>query len=255
MMMNYAPKTDNVLYRLVRWLVWLFFPKMRVQGAENLPAGEPCVIVGNHCQMNGPITAELYSPVNRYTWCAGEMMVWREVHGYAFQDFWSQKPRWTHPFYRVLSYLITPLSVLLFNNAQTIPVYHDTRVLATFRESERRLAEGDSLVIFPEHDVKFNHVVYEFQERFVDVARLYYKKTGKTLAFVPLYVTPKLRLAVYGKPIRFDPKAPIAEERTRVCRALQREITALAEALPLHTVVPYRNIPKKYYPLNRQEAK
>ena len=26
--------------------------------------------------------------------------------------------------------------------------------------------------------------------------------------------------------------------------------TAMAEALPLHTVVPYRNIPKKYYPTN-----
>lgn len=28
------------------------------------------------------------------------------------------------------------------------------------------------------------------------------------------------------------------------------EITAVAEALPEHTVVPYRNIPKKDYPSN-----
>ena len=27
-------------------------------------------------------------------------------------------------------------------------------------------------------------------------------------------------------------------------------ITEIAEALPEHTVVPYRNIPKKYYPSN-----
>lgn len=252
--MKNAPKTDNILYRFVRWLVWLFSPKMRVQGAENLPAGEPCVIVGNHCQMNGPVACELYSPVNRYTWCAGEMMEWKSVHSYAFQDFWSQKPRWTHPFYRVLSYLITPLSVLLFNNAQTIPVYRDARVMVTFRESVRRLREGASLVIFPEHDVKFNHIVYDFQERFVDVARLYYKKTGKALDFVPLYIAPTISVMVYGKPVRFDPQAPIEAERSRICRALQLEITALAEALPLHTVVPYRNIPKKDYPRNRQEA-
>ena len=29
------------------------------------------------------------------------------------------------------------------------------------------------------------------------------------------------------------------------------EITAIAESLPEHTVVPYRNIPKKDYPTNR----
>jgi len=29
------------------------------------------------------------------------------------------------------------------------------------------------------------------------------------------------------------------------------EITAIAEALPEHIVVPYRNIPKKDYPSNR----
>ena len=246
----------KVIYRLylaVRWLVWLFSPKMTVEGAENLPKGEACIIVGNHCQMNGPIACELYSPVDRYTWCAGQMMEWKEVHTYAYQDFWSQKPRWTHPFYKLLSYVITPLAVLLFNNAQTIPVYRDARVMITFRKSVSRMLEGASLVIFPEHDAPYNHILYEFQERFVDVARLYFKKSGRAAAFVPLYIAPTLGRMVYGKPVRFDPLAPIERERERICEAMREEITALAEALPRHTVVPYRNIPKKYYPTNMPE--
>ena len=241
------------LYLVVRWLVWLFSPKFKTEGAENIPAGEPSIIVGNHCQMYGPIACEIYPPVNRYTWCAGQMMHWKEVPGYAFQDFWSQKPRWTHPFFKLLSYLITPLAVLIFNNAQTIPVYHDTRVLTTFRESVRVMQQGASLVIFPEKDELHNHIVYAFQERFVDVARLYHKKTGQAAAFVPLYIAPRLRKQVFGKPIRFDPSAPIEEERSRICAALQAEITALAESLPRHVVVPYRNIPKKNYPTNISE--
>lgn len=253
--MKNAPKTDNLLYRVVRWLIWLFFPKMKPEGEENLPADESCVIVGNHCQMHGPVSCEIYSPVDRYTWCAGDMMEWKTVPGYAFQDFWSQKPRWTHPFYKLLSYIITPLAVLLFNNAQTVAVYHDARVLSTFRDSVRLLQDGKSLVIFPEHDVKDNHILYEFQDRFVDVAKMYYKKTGKALAFVPLYIAPALGRMCYGAPIRFDPAAPMAEERLRICRALRDAITAMAEALPPHTVVPYRNIPKKLYPTNRPEAK
>ena len=241
------------LYRVVRWLVWLFSPKLKTEGAENIPAGEPCIIVGNHCQMYGPIACEIYPPVERYTWCAGQMMHWKEVPGYAFQDFWSQKPRWTHPFFKALAYLITPLAVLIFNNAQTIPVYHDARVLGTFRESVRVMQQGASLVIFPEKDEPHNHIVYAFQERFVDVARLYYKKTGKSPSFVPLYVAPRLSRQVFGTPIAFDPAAPIEEERSRICAALQAEITALAEGLPRHVVVPYRNIPKKNYPMNFPE--
>ena len=55
---------------------------------------------------------------------------------------------------------------------------------------------------------------------------------------------------VYGKPIRYRADAPIAEERKRICEALMDGITALAIALPEHTVVPYPNIAKKDYPKN-----
>jgi len=70
------------LYRFIRFWVWLLYPKMQVFGVENLP-DEPCIAVGNHAQANGPISAELYFPVERYTWCSGEMMHLREVPGYS----------------------------------------------------------------------------------------------------------------------------------------------------------------------------
>ena len=46
-------------YRIIRWFVWLFYPRTKVVGAENLPERD-AIVVGNHAQMNGPITAELY---------------------------------------------------------------------------------------------------------------------------------------------------------------------------------------------------
>ena len=57
----------------------------------------------------------------------------------------------------------------------------------------KRLQEGNRIVIFPEHDVKYNQILYDFQDRFIDVAKLYYRKTGKQLCFVPLYIAPKLK--------------------------------------------------------------
>lgn len=238
------------LYRVIKWLVRVFYPKIEVVGTENLP-DEPVAVVGNHCQMNGPICCELYFPGNRYTWCAGEMMQLKEVPAYAYQDFWAHKPKWQRPFYKLLSYIIAPLSVCIFNNAQTIGVYHDTRIISTFKNTVKRLQEGASVVIFPEHNVPHNHILCQFQDKFIDVAKLYYKRTGKELALVPLYIAPTLHKMYLGKPIRFCAANPIEEERKRICDYLMNEITAMACSLPEHTVVPYSNLPKKAYGTNR----
>lgn len=238
-------------YKVVKWIVKTLYPRLSTEGTQWLPE-EPAIIVGNHCQLHGPVACELYTPLASYEiWCASQMMEMKEVPGYAFQDFWSQKPRYTHWFYRIASYVIAPLSALIFNNAHTIPVYRDARTLATFKTTVKRLSEGASVVIFPEHDVKYNHILYDFQDRFIDVARLYHKRTGKEVQFVPMYIAPKLKKICYGEPIRFRADAPLDEERARIRQYLMDTVTQMACALPEHTVIPYRNIPKKLYPSNK----
>lgn len=247
--METEEKKPSVMFRIIRALVKLFYPAITVEGLEKLPQ-EPCVIVANHCQMNGPIACELYLPGKRAIWCAGQMMHLKEVPGYAFQDFWSQKPKWCQPFFKLASYLIAPLSVCVFNNAHTIVVYRDSRIISTFKNTVKALCDGANVVIFPEHDVKHNHIIYDFQDKFIDIARLYYKKTGKALQFVPMYISPKLRKMYLGEPVPFDAAAPMDVQRPAIRDRLMTAITDIAVALPEHTVIPYRNIPKKYYPSN-----
>ncbi len=247
--MNSKAKKWKPLYRFIRWCVRLFYPKIEVVGVENLPQ-EPCIVVGNHSQMHGPIVGELYFPGNRAIWCAGEMLHLKEVPAYAFRDFWSQKPKWTHWFYKALSYVIAPFSVCIFNNAATIGVYRDTRILTTFKNTVSALCDGKNVVIFPEKDEKYNHIVYEFQDRFVDVAQLYYKKTGKCLSFVPLYIAPERKAMYLGQPVAYAPENGKEAERQRICAEMKARITDLAVSLPKHRVVPYRNIRKKDYPTN-----
>lgn len=226
-----------------------FFPKMEIVGLEKLP-DEPVVLAGNHAQMNGPIACELYFPEKRYTWCTGEMMHLKEVPAYAFQDFWSQKSRWTRWFFRIASYVIAPLSVYIFNHANTIEVYRDARILSTMRETLKRLEEGSSIVIFPEKDEKHNHILYNFQDGFIDVARMYHRRTGKALCFVPLYIAPKLKKMFLGEPLRYRPENSNEQERARICAYLMDEITSIACAQPRHRVIPYRNIRRRNYPWN-----
>lgn len=245
-------KKTSFLFKIIRFLVWLFSPKMKVEGIENLPE-EPVLLVGNHSQMYGPITGEIYFGYNFYIWCAGEMMHLKEVPKYAFSDFWSQKPKYTHWFYKALSYIIAPISVVVFNNARTVGVYHDHRIISTFRNTVDILKKGGNVIVFPEHDEKYNNIIYDFQDKFIDIARMYYKKSGEDLSFVPLYIAPNLKKAYIGKAIKYNNNADKEEERRRICEYLMNEITEMGRSLPLHTVVPYRNIPKKDYPLNQGE--
>ena len=240
---------SKLLYRLIKWLVQQFYPKIEVVGTEKLP-DEPVIIVANHAQMNGPIASELYFPGKRYTWCAGQMMHLKDVPQYAFQDFWSGKPKYSRWFYKILSYIIAPFSVCVFNNANTIGVYHDTRILSTFKNTVNKLTEGANVVIFPEHPEPYNHIVCDFQDRFVDVAKLYHKRTGKELSFAPMYIAPKLKKMYLGKPVRFCAAKPMEEERHRICRHLMEQITEMAVSLPEHIVIPYQNIPRRKYHTN-----
>ena len=237
------------VYKVVRWLVWVFYPKTEVVGLENLPE-EPVLVVGNHAQMYGPITGELYFPGKRKIWCAGQMMHLKEVPTYAYQDFWAQKKKGVRWFYRLLSYIVAPLSVCIFNNANTIGVYHDARAISTFKNTVKCLMQGENVIIFPEHGIEYNHIVNDFQDKFVDVARLYYKKNGKELAFVPIYLAPALKKMYLCEPIRFCAENPIDVERQRICELLKERITEKALALPKHKIVPYANVGRRKYPTN-----
>ena len=162
------------------------------------------------------------------------------------------KPKALHWFYHLLSHVIAPLAEYVFTHANTIPVYHDARVITTFRQSIQRLQEGADIVIFPESYDPYSGIIWKFHEHFADVAKLYCSRTGEAVCFVPMYTAPRLAGLYFGEPVRYNPEAPEEEERKRICRAMQEAITGLAKTLPEHTVVPYVNIPKKEYPKNTQ---
>lgn len=245
-------RLSYLVYKAACGLVRAFFRPPEIIGAQNLPEG-PCVIVGNHAHMNGPIIAELFLPGERVTWCNAQMMHLKEVPDYAYQDFWSRKPIPARWLFRVASYLIAPLSVCIFNNARCIPVYHDMRIANTFRQTLKALGEGKRVVIFPEKDEPHNHILYAFQDRFIDVGRMYFSRTRQPVSFVPMYAAPALGKVVFGAPVQADPKADLEADRQRVCRALMDAITHLADSLPLHRVVPYRNMSKRDYPCNHPD--
>lgn len=248
--MRKTSKLSKAVYKITRFGFHLFYPKYEISGIENIPQ-KNAVIVANHSQMIGPINGEIYMPDNCYIWCAGQMMNIKEVSEYAFNDFWAKKPKWTHPFYKMLSHLITPLAYCLFNNARTIAVYKDARIIETFRETLEMIKNGNNILIFPECPEPCNNIVYKFQENFVDIARLYYKRYETELEFVPMYIAPKLKKMYIGNGIKYNHDNDYESERKRITEYLSDNITDIARNLPKHTVIPYLNIQKKRYLTNK----
>lgn len=247
--MNKNKKWGYPIFLAIKWTVWLFHAKMKVYGKANLPENEAVILVGNHSHMSGPICSEIYLK-NSLTWCAGEMMNTPDVPAYAYRDFWAEKPKPLRPFYKALSYIIAPISDFVFNRADTIPVYHDSRILTTFRTTMSALNEGQSIVIFPEHDKPRNNIICDFQDKFIDIARLYAARYGKELMFVPIYIAPRLNGIFIGEGVRYNKDSEPSEERARICEYLMEGVTAIARSLPEHTVLPYKNVAKRYYPKN-----
>lgn len=243
-------KKKPLFYKLCRGMVVFFYGKKKFENIENTPQ-EPSIYISNHAQAHGPLMFELYFPKKKYIWCIGQMLHLKEVPGYAYTDFWSMKPKWIRWFYKLLSYLVAPILAYAMCHADTIGVYKDTRIMSTFKDTMAALEDGNNIVIFPEGRNKHNEIVNDFLDKFVDTARFYYSKYHKCVSFVPTYICPKLKKAVFGKPIVYDPNIEMNEQRKIICDHLKMEITRIAKELPTHTVIPYDNVSKKEYPKSK----
>ena len=243
-------KKRTLTYKFLRFLINIFYKKRTFEGIEKI-GDEPVIFVGNHAQMHGPLIAEVQFPIKRMTWSIGNVLTKKDFIEHAKTDFWGAKPKSSRWFYNILAHLLAPIAVNIFNSADLIGVYKDQRLIGTFKETVKYLCEGYNIIIFPECPTPFNNIVNEFQDKFIDVARLYYKRTGKCLSFVPMYNAVRLKKVLFGNPIKYNPNIPIEELRKLICDHLKTEITNLALSLPPHRVVQYVNTGRKNNPLSK----
>ena len=108
-------RKDKTFYKILKNIAKIFYKKRAFTGIDNIPK-EPCIFVGNHSKIHGPITFELYFPRQKNIWCAGQMMKLKEAPEYAFNDFWRDRHKRNRWLYRLFSYILSPLAVYLFNS-------------------------------------------------------------------------------------------------------------------------------------------
>ena len=238
-------KKKPMLFRFIFFVVRVFYPKVEVIQHDVIEPGS--LMVANHAQIHGPITTYLFHPNPKKVWVISDMCHVKTVPKYAFEDFWGDSKipfRW---FFKLLSFLIAPISPYIMKHGGTIPVYKSIAITKTFQYTIQTLQKEEDVFIFPEGRSSHNPILNDFQTNFVDVARLYYKKHQKALSFYPVYIAPFAKKMVIGKKIEYNATNSIEEERIRICEYIKREITKMAFDLPKHRIIPYAKEKKKRY--------
>lgn len=230
--------------RAVRKIATLVFPKCVVETKTPL-TDEPAVYLCNHSGMVGPSLMTLYFNKPHKTWMIGYILNGKKSADFVFHDFFFGRSKKCKGIWRFLSKIVARGIRPLLEYGEPIPVYHDKRMIETFRQSLDTLLSGENLVVFPECPRRSSEFINSFYSGFVDMGRSYYAATGKELAFYPVYAEKKNRVISIGKPVYYDHTKPPHAQREDISEKVRAAIDELARELPKHKPRPF--LPQAWY--------
>ncbi len=215
----------KIIYYATRFLLRLFTPGYKVE--QNSRLNDSTVYIVKHRNLQGPLTVLAWFPQPLLLWAFHVFLnkkdCYRQYLDYTFTE------RLGMP--RILAALVgLPLSLLvsgLMHLIQAIPVYRDRRAVITFKQSLAALTSGQSLLICP--DINYTDTspnIGEIYTGFLYLDKIYYKKTGQHLSFVPLYVNSEKRHICIGQAISFSTD-DFSREKFSIVKQLKEEFARL----------------------------
>lgn len=229
---------SKLYFKFICFIARLAYPKSKTV-FESDPCGEPGLFVCNHSAIRGPVMITLDFDRPHANWVINCALDRAKCESYAFHDVFSGNSRKHKGFYRFLAKAVRILLPPILENVDSVPVYHDRRIIETFKQSLTGLESGKDIVVFGESPRHYSEYINELQRGFVDLGKYYYSHTGKRLKYYPAYVERKNRVIAIGKPIEYDPETPLKEQRELICNYLQEGIDRAARGLKDHKPVPF----------------
>ncbi len=204
-----------------RRLANFFTPRAKYK-AELTDYGEPVVYVCRHLNLHGPLTV-----VRSFK---------KDVHVMVLNVFFTEKDAKNH-YYNVtfknnrnkklLAFVAGGMVPKMVNSGKFIPVYRgdDSRLFSTVKKSFDCLSSGEDIAVFPDKNYKAKYgEPSDIYPGFLTLEKLYFKKYGKHLKFVPLVIDDKNRKIIEKPPVLFSDEVDFKTELEIV---KQRLITAI----------------------------
>lgn len=218
-------------YRMLRGMVRLLSRRMRTEWAVPF-TDEPSVFICNHAGALGPIEMCARFPLadQLRPWMNAQVLSARETPAYVRQDYWWLPESKLAPLFNAtLPYIAAAVLPPILRTAPTVPVYHDARVIRTFRQSLQKLQEGNHLVIFPEQPSGYQSHELALNRGFLQIGPAYARATGKGLAFWPVYIDWKARVFRVAAPLYYDPARKLEAQADELLDGMRQGIRPCAD--------------------------
>ncbi|MBE5814781.1 MAG: hypothetical protein E7320_06185 [Clostridiales bacterium] len=220
-------QTMGMLYKMLRGMVRLFSRKWETVWEEPFD-GELAVFCPNHAGAMGPIRmcAHFELTDSCYSWMNNGMMEAKEVPAYVRQDYWWEPGCKLEPLYNAtLPYIAAAIIPPILRSAPGIPVYHDARVLKTFRQSIERMKEGNHMIIFTEQPAGHGTSEGELNSGWLQIAPMAWRIMKVKLKIYPVNIDLEKRRISVAKPVQYDPEIPLREQQETILSAIKKGIS------------------------------
>ncbi len=192
---------------------------------------EPAVYICRHSDAKGPLYSMLNIPIQVHPWTFYVFCDVKNCYKHYSEYTFPVRFGWNKLWAKIVSWLGSPLYVALIKSAGAIPVYRNAmKIYTTFKLSVEALEKGESVLLFP--DINYTASTGDtgaLYEGFVILERMYFKKTGKHLPFVPLHISDERKSLFLGEPILFEEGAPFKEQQLVVVEKLHRALNEMTE--------------------------
>jgi len=221
MMMN------DTIYRILSGLFDAFLWGGELCEIENLPETGPAVFVSNHLGAVGPIAVIASLPIRVHPWVISDMMNKNKAADYLRKDFVEPQLHLTPPASNWVATAISKVSVNLLRSAGCITVHQGERLLETYKKSVNLLQGEKFILVFPEDpdgDTDPSCQMKPFKKGFTRLGEYYYRQTNCLLSFYPLAVHRESYRVQVGKPVRFNARNSLPNERLRIKKVMEASI-------------------------------
>lgn len=217
----------GMLYQAIRGAVRLFSRKWETVWEEPYD-GSLAVFCPNHAGAMGPISmcAHFELTDSCYSWMNSGMMNAKEVPAYVRQDFWWEPGCKMEPLYSAtIPYVAAAIIPPILRSAPGVPVYHDSRVIKTFRRSIELLKEGKNLIIFTEQPAGHGMSAAELNKGWLQIGPMAWRTLKVALKFYPVHIDLKQRRITVARPVAYQPELPLKEQEATILEAVKQGIS------------------------------
>lgn len=218
---------------ILRFMVRPLMP-CRIIGAEQVDIENgPVVFVCNHLEIYGPLITNLHLPFYFRSWIISNMLdrdaIAEHLTG-GVEAVFRFLPRRLRD---RLPKLLAPVILFVLRSLDPIPVFRGSvrDVINTIKQTVDAMEYEDNILLFPENPTEkyLSKGVSDFFSGFASIGAEYYKRTGDSTTFYPMYADKSRRTLTIGAGITYNPQNGRLEEKERIVSSLHEWMAAQAD--------------------------